>query len=149
LLKGVLNSCWASRGSNSHHLKAVREETTHATNCASGPATYFGMVLGQFGPGQFGPGQFGPGQFGTRTIRTRTIRYQDNSVLGQFGPGQFGPEMTITKKNKNRKNMKFDFSFCSAYSGSFMWIWTLMTFFLEYIFYQIFIIIIISFVLPP
>ena len=38
LLKGVPNSCWTSRGSNSHHLKAVWQGTAHVTNCAFRPA---------------------------------------------------------------------------------------------------------------
>ena len=40
LLKGVPNSCWTSRRSNSHHLKAVRQETVHVTNSATGPAEW-------------------------------------------------------------------------------------------------------------
>lgn len=41
LLRGVPNSCWTSRGSNSHHLKAVQQETAHVTNCAIGPALWY------------------------------------------------------------------------------------------------------------
>ena len=50
------------------------------------------------------PGQFGPGQSGTRTIRARTIwsRSDHNS------------------KNKDRKNLKFDSSFYSTDSESYM-----------------------------
>ena len=73
---------------------------------------YLETGSGLFGPGQFGPGQFGPRQFDTRTIRSRIIRYQDNSVQGQLGPEQFGP--------KNRKKLKFDSSFYSTDSGSYM-----------------------------
>ena len=64
----------------------------------------------------------------SRTIRSRTIRYQDNSVPDNSVLGQFGTRTIWSRtiwsrndhnsRNKNRKDLKFDFSFFSADSGS-------------------------------
>ena len=45
LLKSVPNSCWTSRGSNLRNSKAVRQETTQVTNCATGRHSFVSKLM--------------------------------------------------------------------------------------------------------